>query len=156
MNLCNIWTLWESRNRTGLWFLYQRHSKYQLFIYRVNQKNISSNLLDIVHDLLMFLFSNSAVEGTYSLELVFFFPLFGMNSLTHSPLAAAISLKNKNILELLVFTRLMWLQIARTIRSEILELQLTVLLNKRLSHYCVTVSLHPITRHEQNHNNRWN
>ena len=64
---------------------------------------MSSNLLDIVHDLLMFLFNNSAVDGTYNLELVFFFPLFGMNSLTHSPLAAAISLKNKNILELLVF-----------------------------------------------------
>ena len=27
------------------------------------------------------------------MELVFFLPLFGMNSLTHSPLAAAISLK---------------------------------------------------------------
>ena len=44
----------------------------------------------------MFLLRSSAVEGTQSLELVFFFPLFGINSLTHSPLAAAISLKVKN------------------------------------------------------------
>ena len=49
--------------------------------------------LDMVQDRLIFLLSSSAVEGTYSLELVFFLPLFGMNSLTHSPLAAAISLK---------------------------------------------------------------
>lgn len=42
----------------------------------------------------MFLLRSSAVDGTYSLELVFFFPLLGINSLTHSPLAAAISLKN--------------------------------------------------------------
>ena len=47
----------------------------------------------MVQDRLMFLLSSSAVEGTYSLELVFFLPLLGMNSLTHSPLAAAISLK---------------------------------------------------------------
>ena len=45
----------------------------------------------------MFLFRSSAVEGTYSLDPVFFFPLFGINSLTHSPLAAAISLKQINI-----------------------------------------------------------
>ena len=45
----------------------------------------------------MFLFRSSAVEGTYSLDPVFFFPLFGINSLTHSPLAAAISLKRINI-----------------------------------------------------------
>ena len=45
----------------------------------------------------MFLFRSSAVEGTYSFALVFFFPLLGMNSLTHSPLAAAISLKINKI-----------------------------------------------------------
>ena len=54
-------------------------------------------LLEIVQDLLMFLFRSSAVEGTYSFALVFFFPLLGMNSLTHSPLAAAISLKINKI-----------------------------------------------------------
>ena len=57
-------------------------------------RNIWLYSLDIVQDRLMFLFRSSAVEGTYSLDPVFFFPLFGINSLTHSPLAAAISLKH--------------------------------------------------------------
>ena len=61
-------------------------------------RNIWLYSLDIVQDRLMFLFRSSAVEGTYSLDPVFFFPLFGINSLTHSPLAAAISLKHLNII----------------------------------------------------------
>jgi hypothetical protein len=40
----------------------------------------------------MFLLRSSAVDGTYSFALDFRLPLLGMNSLTHSPLAAAISL----------------------------------------------------------------
>ena len=55
----------------------------------------------MVQDRLMFLLRSSAVEGTYSLELVFFFPLLGINSLTHSPLAAAISLKNEIVSHIL-------------------------------------------------------
>ena len=43
----------------------------------------------------MFLLSSSAVLGTYSFPPPFLRPLFGMNSLTHSPLTAAISLKHR-------------------------------------------------------------
>ncbi len=45
----------------------------------------------------MFLLSSSAVLGTYSFPPPFLRPLFGMNSLTHSPLTAAISLKQGEI-----------------------------------------------------------
>ena len=53
------------------------------------------NVLEMVQDRLMFLLSSSAVLGTYSFPPPFLRPLFGMNSLTHSPLTAAISLKQE-------------------------------------------------------------
>jgi hypothetical protein len=55
------------------------------------------NVLEMVQERLMFLLSSSAVLGTYSFPPPFLRPLFGMNSLTHSPLTAAISLKQGEI-----------------------------------------------------------